>query len=222
MSDIYKTIKKYNELLEKHGDSPKALGWTKDKEFLRFQILCSQFDLEGASILDFGCGLGYFYAYLKKIYKNFTYVGIDINEQLLTLARKKFPEATFVCNDLFTTSLEFAPDYIFSSGVHNIRMEDNIGFNEKSFKVFSDLAIKGFAVNFLSDKVDFPTEGSFHNSPEKTLALAYKYSRRVILRNDYAPFEFTIFVNKNQRFTIDTVFEDFADNVKAVEDWIKP
>jgi hypothetical protein len=32
------------------------------------------------------------------------------------------------------------------------------------------------------------------------LALGYRFSNRVVLRNDYMPFEFTIFVDKRSAF----------------------
>ena len=219
MDDNQKTIQKYNELLEKHGDSPKSLGWTKDKEYLRFKILCSQFDLEGSSILDFGCGLGYLYAYLKQNYKNFNYIGIDINQNLLEIAKNKYPEATFKCLDLLNDSIEYVPDFILSSGVHNIKMSDNEEFNKKTFFKFKSLAKKGFAINFLSDKVDYLTAGSYHNSPEKVLTLAYQHSRRIALRNDYMPFEFTVFVDLRNEFDENAVFKDFSSTIKPINSW---
>ena len=220
MNEHQKTIKKYNDLLDLHGDTPKALGWTKDKEYLRFHILCSGFDLEGSTVLDFGCGLGYLYAYLKENYKNFSYVGVDINENLLMLAKKKFPDADFRCLDLMKDNLDVQPDFILSSGVHNIKLENNEAFNRESFERFSAISKKGFAVNFLSNKVDFPTEGSYHHSPEDILKLAYLYSRRVTLRNDYAPFEFTIFVDHRNSFDSYTVFPEFKKFIRPVESWI--
>lgn len=221
MNDNQTSIQKYNDLLDKHGDSPRSLSWTKDKEYLRFEILCSSFDLEGSTIYDFGCGIGYLYAFLKLKVRNFHYIGVDINENLLGLARKKFPEAKFLCIDLLNNDPEIRPDFIFSSGVHNIKRRDNEEFNRVTFARFHHLAKKGYAINFLSDKVEYKSEESYHHSPEEVLSITYAHTRRIILRNDYAPFEFTVSVSKNDTFNENSVFEEFNRFIEPVENWIK-
>ncbi len=45
-------------------------------------------------VVDIGCGTGICYPYLKKIFKN--YVGIDISDKMIKIAKKKFPDAKFI------------------------------------------------------------------------------------------------------------------------------
>ena len=65
-----KIIKEYDENLIKYGNSPKSVGLlnlhTLEK---RLSILAEVGNLKNSKILDFGCGIGYLYSYLKK--KNF-------------------------------------------------------------------------------------------------------------------------------------------------------
>lgn len=213
--DINRTIQIYSELLNKHGVSPKTLGWEKERANLRFEILSSQWDLNNKSILDFGCGFGDFYDFLhRKNITNFNYLGIDINPRLVEIAKRLYPAASFqVCN-IFNETLESKYDYIFASGVFNDKLNDNFAFIESVFKKFDDYSTKGFAANFLSDRVQYRHRHTFHADPSYVLNLCYKYSNNIILRNDYMPFEFTIFVNKDSKYAPDlAVYNEFVKYV---------
>jgi ubiquinone/menaquinone biosynthesis C-methylase UbiE len=66
----------------------KSLGWNKGKQDVRFEILTSQYDFAGKSILDIGCGFGDINLMLNAHYgTNYTYHGIDLVEDLVTEGR---------------------------------------------------------------------------------------------------------------------------------------
>lgn len=215
MSD--KIIKKYNNMLEKNGPTAKALGWTKNRQALRFKILIDNFNFKnGSSILDFGCGFGDLYKYLQeKEPTSLNYTGIDINKKIISEGLRMHPDADLRVLDLEKNSFEEKYDFVVSSGVFNIKRDDSFAFFEKIFEKLFSTAQVGVAINFLSDKVDFFTEDSFHFSPESVLSNAYKYSKRVILRNDYMPFEFTLVVFKDDQFDEDkVVFKEYEKYIK--------
>ena len=65
-------------------------------------------------------------------------------------------------------------------------------------------------MDFLSDKVDYQHEHTFHNAPEAVLAFAYGLTRNIVLRNDYMPFEFSILLLKDDSFdTADAAFNAY-------------
>jgi hypothetical protein len=99
---------------------------------------------------------------------------------------------------------------------HKISENNNYEFIEQVIKKALSITKDGFAFNFLSDKVDFyKCDDTFHSSLEKILAIAYKYSRNIILRNDYMPFEFSLFIFKDDSFhSEDTVFNLYKENNK--------
>ena len=199
--DINRIIQIYSDRLIEHGVSPKALGWDKNRAKLRFEILSSQWDLNNASIMDFGCGFGDFYDFLgRKNFAGFNYFGIDINPRFIEVAKNLHPEASFRVFNILKESLESKYDYIFASGVFNDKLNDNLAFIESVLQKFDEYSAKGFAANFLSDKVQYRHRHTFHAAPAYVLNLCYKFSNNVILRNDYMPFEFTIFVNKDSEY----------------------
>ena len=158
--------------------------------------------------MDFGCGFGDLYDYiLLKEFKNTKYTGIDINKKFIDIATEKHKDkATFILKNLLVDKFESRYDFVLSSGVFNHKLDDNMGFIEKCFEKFNHLSKKGFALNFLSDKVSVRYDYTFHADPAAILNLAYQYSNNVVLRNDYMPFEFTVFVNKfseiDNKFTV--------------------
>lgn len=196
-ADKRKTIERYNERLAEFGHDPRTLGWPKRRHVLRYSVLLGQWDLAGASLLDFGCGFGDMYAYCAEHAPGVRYSGVDINEKLIEEGKKLYPEAQLRVAD---GDPQGTYDYVVSSGVHNAKIEDNWGWIEETFALFDRLATKGFALNFLSNRVEYEHEHTYHSDPVRVLELAYRYSNRVVLRNDYMPFEFTVLVDKRTEF----------------------
>jgi SAM-dependent methyltransferase len=195
-------LKRYSERLSQYGPTDAALGWNKPKQKLRYRILLdywfSQPSPRPLRVLDFGCGFGDLYGYAREHGLALDYTGLDINDDLLEVARTRYPEARFLFADAFAEPILEAFDIVLSSGVHNHRLADNRAFTEHSFEVFDRISIIGFAVNFLSSRVNFKNSDNHYHIPEDILALALSHSPRVSLRHDYMPFEFTVFVDKRK------------------------
>lgn len=206
----------YSERYKEYGYDPKTLGWWKGKQELRFSILTSQIDLEGMSILDIGCGFGDLNYFLKDRLKTYQYHGVDFVEELISEARKKHPEAgiRFSCED-FLAAAPKQYDFILGSGIFNYKLdhEDNYKYINRTLRKAIDECTIGVAFDFLSDRVDFQKyEFTFHSNPPRVLEMGYSLTRNVVLRNDYAPFEFTLFLFKDDSFTTDnTVFNRYQN-----------
>jgi 2-polyprenyl-3-methyl-5-hydroxy-6-metoxy-1,4-benzoquinol methylase len=65
-----------------------------------------------ASVLDVGCGKGILYQYLKQSLPPFNYLGIDISENAVNEAKKRFPEAIFRQMDFDKEELDQKFDFI--------------------------------------------------------------------------------------------------------------
>lgn len=215
--DKIEVIKRYSKRFKEFGCSPKTLGWDKGKQDLRYSILFGEFDLENKSILDIGCGFGDANKYLKNKVKNYKYVGVDIVEDLITSANKQYQgkkNIKFIVADFLEKTFEDEFDIVVASGVFNFKLSDgdNYDFINDFLKKAFAMAKDGLAFDFLSDQVDFQYEHTFHSNPLKILDMAYFHTRNVALKNDYMPFEFSIFMFKNQSFEVaDTIFTRFKN-----------
>ena len=209
--DVNSIVKTYSERLDRFGVSPRTLGWgDKDRTRLRFEILCSAWNLENKTVLDFGCGFGDLFAYLAETQPGARYVGIDINGRLIEEARRLHQRGDFRAMNILDEPLNEQVDYVLVSGVFNDRIGDNRAFMADAFEAFDRIARCGFAANFLSTKVDYRYPHAYYTDPAEAVDLCYMYSRNVVLRNDYMPFEFTVFVNKASRFDAElAVYEEF-------------
>lgn len=209
--DAEKIVRYFKMGYEEHGYSPKALHWDKGKQDIRFDILTSGYDGYHKHILDIGCGFGDLNQTLCKKWKEYRYTGIDITPELIAEAGRRYggKNVRFYTMDFLAASEELQYDYAVLSGTLNYRIngmeqyEYAFRMMEKAYRCCRD----GFAFDFLSDKVDYQLGDAFHYAPERVLALAYQLSRNVCLRNDYMPFEFSLFVYKDDSFEKeDTMF----------------
>src|SRR5690606_34415745 len=124
----------------------------------RFRVLAEIADLNGAKILDFGCGTAHFATFLKENGIDCQYVGVDFVTEFFSFARQKHPEHRFATWEEVKGE-EF--DYAFVSGVFNNRMEDNERFYKDTVRDIFSRVRKGFAFNMMSTYVDYQDEGLY-------------------------------------------------------------
>lgn len=87
----------------------------------------------GADLLDLACGTGAHIAFLRKHYK---IVGIDLDPQMVEIARRKFPEIDFRVADMADFSLEQRFDAV-------VCLFSSIGYLKEQERLFS--AVKNMA-----------------------------------------------------------------------------
>ena len=207
-----KTIKFYSELLKKYGYDPRSLGWgsRKGKQTLRFKILCQIGNISNCSILDIGCGFGDFYSYLqfKKIKTN--YFGIDINQELIKLGKLIHPDAKLQVRDFEAEQFEKKFDWVFFSGISSIGC--SYPYIKKIMTEMFRICKKGLAMNFVGGVIDYRTNSLFYSDPEKIYSITRSISNRVVIRHDYMPYEFTVYVYKNNEKTSNNIFKEFLLN----------
>lgn len=201
----------YNKRYAEFGYSPKSLGWLKGKQDIRFEMLTSEYDFENKTVLDIGCGFGDLNKTLSQKFCSYSYIGCDLCSTLLEEGKKHFPNSLFYEGDFLSLEISQPIDWALASGPFNHLFEKNNNYEfikscmDKAFHLVTD----GFSFDFISDKVDYRDEHIFYSSPEKILSFAYSLSRNVILKSNYMPFEFSIFVFKDDSFESDTVFRKY-------------
>lgn len=105
-------------------DSPEAVGWTPKGQLLRYEMVLNFLEPNGKSLLDFGCGKGDFFRFLKEKGIHCHYTGIDINPALIELAKKNNPGINFLVQDIEREKLNMDFDYVISIGVFNLAVQD--------------------------------------------------------------------------------------------------
>lgn len=193
----------YRNLLKVHGDTHEAAQYSsRASQEARFEILTSIADLNGARILDFGCGTGHLATYLRRRWVDFSYTGVDLVSDFFPYAREKHPEHRFghwqdFCEERF--------DYIFVSGVFNNVLDDNWFFFTETIKNLYGATDKGLAFNLMSSYVDYFDPELWYVRPEQVFTFIKSLTPFLSLRNDYVvkdtsvPFEFAVYAYRGPR-----------------------
>ena len=219
-NDKLSVISRYTERYKKFGYSQKSLGWDKGKQEIRFDILTTAWDFKDAAVLDIGCGFGDFYRYASAKFGSLRkYTGLEIVPSLIEKGTEMYghnPNFEIIPASITEWEPHREYDYAVISGLFNFKLEGggkgNYEFIDFTLKQAMSAVSKGVAANFLSDKVDYAYENTFHSNPGQILEIGYELSRNLVLRNDYFPFEFTLLLNKNDAFEPeDTIFDEYKE-----------
>jgi SAM-dependent methyltransferase len=194
----------YSAKLAEFGESPQGVDWnSQESQNLRFDQLMKIVQTnEGFSINDLGCGYGALIDFLQVSFKNFSYQGIDVSEEMLTAAKLRyvnFSQSTFVVG----AKPSVMADYGIASGIFNVRLgrtdDEWQHFLCETLDILSETSRQGFAFNCLTSYSDREKmrDYLYYANPLDLFDLCKKkYSRHVSLLHDYGLYEFTILVRK--------------------------
>src|SRR5438874_853631 len=157
----------YHRSLAQHGDTAEAVHWRESTQRARFDDLVKIAELTDASVLDYGCGKGDLYAYLKDRGFRGRYTGFDINPEMIALARKKHPGVRFEACDIEEAAVTERFDYILLSGVFNNRISDNQSWMQSVLRKCFAIADKGLGFNAISTYVNYREEPLYYADPEE-------------------------------------------------------
>ncbi len=186
----------YNFHLQRFGDRPEALRWTPEGQLRRYTTLAEiSANLHGSTVLDYGCGTGDLYRFLKRRGIDVRYTGVDINENFIRLAKKKYPDCTFRVMDVSEDSLEGYYDYVFICGVFNLLVpgvQENL--KEALVKLFQHCN-KGLALSALSSHTPVKDPELNYTSPEEMVKFSIEnLSPFISLSHDRVQYDFTLYV----------------------------
>jgi 2-polyprenyl-3-methyl-5-hydroxy-6-metoxy-1,4-benzoquinol methylase len=163
----------YNRHLKDFGDAPQAVRWTPEGQRRRYETLLKiAGDISGKKILDFGCGKGDLYGFIKERDISINYCGIDVNENLIKLAKSKYPETEFIAVDLEESEFERVFDVIFICGVFNLRIAGIEESMKNVLKKLFRLCKEALHVNFLSYYIAQRNVELFYVKPEGIMKFA--------------------------------------------------
>ncbi|MFH0823906.1 MAG: methyltransferase domain-containing protein [Pseudomonadota bacterium] len=189
-------VEHFSSLVERYGIDHRSLDWgSRESQELRFDAMCAMGDLQGSTILDVGCGTGDFLDYLTRRGIELDYTGYDIAPAMIDLAKRRFPGARFAVRDLHGQVEERGGfDYVMASGIFSLRKVRPFEFMAAMVRKMFQRCRKGAAFNSLSTSASRKVPGEFYCNPGDALRMCLSLSPRVLLRHDYLPHDFTVFL----------------------------
>jgi SAM-dependent methyltransferase len=189
----------YRTQLNGHQAPEKRVGWNSfHSQQVRFEALTAVGKLNGAKILDVGCGLGAFWGYLRKKKIKVDYTGVDLFPNVIAEAQKLYPDARFESRVL--TAKPFKPgsfDYAFLSGVFNVKIRDNWQYMKALLSSLLRQTRKAVAFNVLNVEAGLQERDRFCAGPRELAVFGKKLGvSRVHLLDHYHHLDLTLFLYK--------------------------
>lgn len=192
----------YEHHISDENEDFAVLGWeSQEAQEARFSVLFRTVQLDGKKLLDVGCGLGSLFSFLRDKGVAIQYTGVDILDTMILAAQKKNPDARFISGDIFTEPLfskgEF--DVVFSSGLFNLNMGNNLDFLPAAFSRLLELAGSTVVVNMLHQRSKDQEDAYYYYHPDevKKMTLSLLHSGESVQTvEEYLPNDFTIIIQK--------------------------
>jgi SAM-dependent methyltransferase len=186
-----------------HGQGPAVRRDREGRRLAGRSLRFKQFDhLWGRerefSLNDIGCGYGALYGYLTKRKFRVTYCGVDLAAAMLDEGRRLYGESAAVTWHQGSTAPRKL-DYTVASGILNVKGETS--FEDWKPYVFENIDVmaaasnRGFAFNVLSTHSDrhlWPPHLYFADPGEIVDYVGSKFSRNLVLLQNYRLYEFTL------------------------------
>ncbi|AEV70261.1 class I SAM-dependent methyltransferase [Acetivibrio clariflavus] len=177
----------------------EVLGWeSKEAQYMRFEIFTSNVDIKNKKILDVGCGLGNLLEYLIDKGINIEYTGVDILEDMIESVKRKNLPGKFYCMDIFKQHPfeRKSFDIVYTSGIFNLNMGNNMDFLKKAFGRFAELSKEKVVFNLL-DRNSPDKEDTYyyydHNQVVSMLLEQYPQVDSIEVVRGYLNNDFTVF-----------------------------
>jgi hypothetical protein len=195
----------FDKRIREYGASPHGADWNgEESQNIRFDQLLKVIDgAKPFTLLDYGCGWGALVDHLDRKNLNAEYVGFDILESAIEIARKTHAGRSG-CK--FTSDKDGLTrcDYVLASGIFNFRGEQSFeAWTEYTLGVlaeFNALSRYGFSTNFLTkySDADKMRDDLYYADPLYLFDHCKRnFSRNVALLHDYRLYDFTLIVRKD-------------------------
>jgi len=191
----------YVSQLKQHQTAEKRVGWNSAQgQSIRFEIFYGLGPLQGAKILDVGCGLGAFWAYLRGRGVTPRYTGVDLFPNVIREARRNYPEPRFEVRNILSRPFPArAFDYVFLSGVFNVKIRDNWEYMRALLVSSLRQARKAVAFNVLNAEAELKEADRFAVEPKALVSFARKLgASKVHLFDHYHHLDLTLFLHKKK------------------------
>ncbi len=196
MIDPFARISDYYErLIQQYGHDPRACDYGHpESQKIKFRVLSEIMPLSHCSLLDVGCGFADFATYLQQHFSGVRYSGIDLCDSMVAEARRNHPDLDLRTANLVDVSSDRKFDVVTSNGTFYLLGERAWPMMRKMIERMFSLASTAVAFNSLSAWASDQEVNEFYADPVQVLKFCHELTPRVVLRHDYHPRDFTVYL----------------------------
>ncbi len=195
LEDIQRIAAYYDRLVERYGYDPRGVDASSQASLdVRYRALSEVVDLSNRTVLEVGCGFGDLGAFICNRYAGVKYTGIDISPRVLERAKQIHPNLRFERISLqeFDDTQRF--DVVVAQGIFYLlgdaAEEKAVALIKKMFAL-ATVAVAFSTISAWSDRRD---GGEYYADPANVLQQCSLLTRNVVLRHDYHPGDFCIYL----------------------------
>jgi SAM-dependent methyltransferase len=189
-------VEYFRSKIAEHGLTDRILWNSPRSQATRFRVIAECGIEAGDTVLDVGTGFGGLYAHLQEAGKQpARFLGLDLLAECIEEARRRHPDPQAEFREGTLTGLrEEQFDWVVASGIFFLPSEDWSDRTRAWLEEAYSRARRGVAVNFLSSYSAAPDPHSHYTDPGALFSVAMAVTRRVTLRHDYLPHDFTLYL----------------------------
>jgi SAM-dependent methyltransferase len=190
----------YQALIARHGHSALACDYGHPaSQLIKFETLAAVCDHSNRSILDVGCGFGDYGKFLLQRYPGCRYSGVDITADMIRYGQTAHPGLELRVGNLFDLGLSPGSyDIVSANGIFYLLGESAESLMFEAIAIMYSAATHAVAFNCLSAWAPDRTPSEFHADPLRVVAHCHRFTPRVVMRHDYHPRDFSIYLYKER------------------------
>jgi len=196
---VSRTARFYSQLVQLHGDDPRACDYgSVESQRRKFEVMADALPQRPIRLLDVGCGLAHFAAFLATQRNDVAYVGVDICPDMVAEARRLHPQLELHEMDVLIESPPGRFDVVTANGIFYLLQSDPVERMRHLIRRLYDLSDYAVAFTSLSDRAPVHAPGEFYADPVETIAFCQTLTPYIILRHDYLPHDFSVYLFREQ------------------------
>lgn len=190
----------FNESAQKSENNYAACHWgSLQSQQKRFSILTQGMDFTECSVLDVGCGVGCFADYLhKEGYAVRQYTGVDLSYEMVVRALKQAPERDIRHWNILEKNIG-SYDIVVASGIFTFLRGNCQAKMREIITAMYSLCRRAVFFNSLSSWGKTQQKNEFYADPLQVMEWCNALTPWVILRHDYHPGDFTVYMYREQQ-----------------------
>jgi len=131
---------------------------------------------------------------------------------MIIATKKRLPNDEHLCIDILNDPLDRTFDYVFCGATiqHKPAYGDPQKYFDNMVREMFRLANRGVAFDSFSTRVDYRDNDKLYVDPIHLLRLCYSLTSRLVLRNDYRPYEVVVYLYTNESKSELNIFNDWT------------
>ena len=190
----------YQDLVQKYGHDPRACDYGRPQsQEIKFRVLSEAMPVKGRSVLDVGCGFADFHRFLWDRFGEVRYSGIDVCPAMVEEARRLDPGCEVKLANILDASIRERFDLVTANGIFYLLGDEAWPTMQEIVRRMYAVAEHAVAFNSLSSWAEDKDPGEFYADPAEVLQFCRTLTPWVLLRHDYHPRDFTIYMYKTAK-----------------------